>query len=238
MFYEDSWRHFFGGEAMQRSPLKHVRLQQLKDAGLNTVDFLWYPPGKLNEQEVADFFERHRRVSFRQFKEDGRVGNLREIFDVRNLDPLLSFIKANRHADSYAIVNQGVDLKANTIRGCFRWFDLYAFGIEFFIGQGNPRRIEKKKDSELIQIYGDIESGFEHSRCRNWDGAYSGLLKELGQMTSSFLTGFRPIIIEFEWHTSQLGWKPDNWLFWEWRIEHLPEHKYSERLAKFFSEPA
>ena len=65
---------------MQRSPLKHVRLKQLKDAGLNTVDFLWYPPGKLNEQEVADFFERHRRVSFRQFKEDGRVGNLREIF--------------------------------------------------------------------------------------------------------------------------------------------------------------
>ena len=29
---------------MRRSKLKHERLLQLKNAGLNTVDFLWYPP--------------------------------------------------------------------------------------------------------------------------------------------------------------------------------------------------
>src|SRR3989344_3526688 len=163
----------------QRSPLKHERLLQLKNAGLNTVDFLWYPPLAMNQKEIQEFFEKHRRISFRQYADDPRVGALPEIFDVRDLDELLNFVKANRRANSFMIVNQGVDLDEDIPRGCFRWFDLYAFGIEFFIGPGNPRRIEKKKDSELIQIYGDIESGFEHSRCRNWDGAYSGLLKEL-----------------------------------------------------------
>lgn len=137
---------------MQRSPLKHERLLQLKKAGLNTVDFLWYPPGRLNKKEIANFFDKHRRISFRQFKEDGRVGNLREVFDVRNLDLLLDFIRTNRHPDSYAIVNQGVDLDADTIRGCLRWFDLYAFGIEFFIGQGNPRKIEKKTERDYSDI--------------------------------------------------------------------------------------
>lgn len=57
-------------------------------------------------------------------------------------------------------------------------------------------------------------------------------------MTRSFLTGVRPIIIEFEWHASQLGWKPDNWLFWEWRVEHLPGQAWLNRVAESFSKSA
>lgn len=62
--------------------------------------------------------------------------------------------------------------------------------------------------------------GFDAGRCHNWNGCYSGLFKELALMTRSFLTKVRPLIIEFEWHAEKIGWKPDNWLFWEWRIEH------------------
>lgn len=97
---------------------------------------------------------------------------------------------------------------------------------------------QKVSASELIQIYGDIENGFDYQRCRNWDGAYSGLLKELGQMTRSFLTSVRPIIIEFEWHTSCLGWKPDNWLFWEWRVEYIPGQERLDKIAELFVWPA
>lgn len=224
---------------MRRSPLKHVRLLQLKQAGLNTVDFLWFPPGQLDRFAIQKFFEKHGRISFRQFSDDPRVGNLPEIFDVRNLNQLLDFITANRRFNSYVIINQGVDLEQNTIRGCFSWFDFYRFRIEFFIGQGNPRKIEKKTADELTEIYGDADAGFDLGRCLNWNGNYSGLLKELVIMTRPFLTAVRPLIIEFEWHTSPIGWKPSNWLFWEWRIEHdawdifarLVE-KDSKRLAR------
>jgi hypothetical protein len=203
---------------MQRSPLKHRRLLQLKGAGLNTVDFLCYPPGKLDEKEIEELFKRHGRISFRQFAADPRVGNMDEKYDMTNLTKFFDYVKAHRAPFGYALINQGVDLDAHTIRGCFRWFDLYSFGIEFFIGPGNPRRIEKKTSEELIEIFGDVEYGFDAGKCHLWDGSYSGLLRELALMTRSFLTAVRPIIIEFEWHASPLGWKPDRWLFWEWRL--------------------
>lgn len=222
---------------MRRSLLKHERLLQLKNAGLNTVDFLWYPPGMINLKEISDFFKKHGRISFRQYTNDQKVGNLPEIFDVHDLYELLNFIQINRRADSYMIVNQGVDMDEETIRGCFRWFDFYAFGIEYFIGPGNPRKIEKKTSLELVQIYGDTEYGFDLGKCNNWDGKYSGLLKELVQITRSFLTRIRPLIIEFEWHASPIGWKPDYWLFWEWRIDHLSEQKRLEKIADLFIKP-
>ena len=177
----------------------------------------------MSRREIQEFFEKHGRISFRQYTDDPRIGALPEMFDSRDLNELLDFVRANRRPDSYMIVNQGVDMNEETIRGCFRWFDLYAFGIEFFIGQGNPRKIEKKTREELVQIYGDAEFGFDFGKCINWDGYYSGLLKELVLMTRSFLANVRPMIIEFEWHASPIGWKPDNWLFWEWRIEHLTD---------------
>lgn len=213
---------------MQRSSLKHRRLLQLKKAGLNTVDFLCYPPGRLNEEEIERFFDKYGRISFRQFAADPRIGNMEEKYDMTDLAEFLDFVRAHRSPFGYALINQGVDVLARTIRGCFRWFDFYAFGIEFFVGPGNPRKIEKKTAQELIEIFGDIECGFDASKCHRWDGSCSGLFKELASMTRGFLTAVRPIIIEFERHADPLGWKPDNWLFWEWRIENLPSPKVQE----------
>lgn len=203
---------------MRPSPLKHIRLLQLKQAGLNTVDFLCYPPGKLNKAAIQRLFEKHGRISFRQFAADSRVGNMREKFDVADLEKFFAFVKANRSPYGYALINQGVDLKAHTIRGCLWWLDLYKFRIEYFVGPGSPRWIEKKGKEALIEIPGDADEGFDTSHTQNWDGRYSGLFKELIIQTRSFLTNIRPVIIEFEWHATPLGWKPDRWLFWEWRL--------------------
>lgn len=202
--------------AAQRSPLKHKRLLQLKGAGLNTVDFLCYPPGQLNIKEIKELFRKHGRISFRQFVADSRIGNMREKFDMTDLGEFFAFVKANRSPYGYALINQGVDLEANTIRGCLWWLDLYKFRIECFVGPGSPRWIEKKGKETLIEIPGDADEGFGHTQ--NWNGDYSGLFKELIIQTRGFLTDIRPLIIEFEWHTTPLGWKPSHWLFWEWRL--------------------
>lgn len=207
---------------MRRSLLKHERLLQLKNAGLNTVDFLWFPPGVLDEGGVLRFFEKHGRISFRQYTADPTVGNLPGIYDVEKLESVFDFIKAHRRNDSYAIINQGVETDQNNIRGCLSLFDFYCFRVEYFVGQGNPRKIERKTSEELTEIFGDIDTGFDFPRCHNWRGDYSGLFKELVIMTRAFLTDARPLILEFEWRPEAVGWKPDFWLFWEWRIENLP----------------
>lgn len=86
--------------------------------------------------------------------------------------------------------------------------------------QCNPRKIERKTSDELTEIFGDIDKGFDFSKCRNWDGYYSALFKELVIMTRTFLADARPLILEFEWRPEAVGWKPDFWLFWEWRVEY------------------
>ena len=159
-------------------------------------------------------------------------------YDMTNLEEFFEFVRLNRSPIGYALINQGVDTEDRAVRGFLSWLDFYSFGVEFFLGEGTPREIEKKGMSELCQLFGDVEYGIDLKKCLNWDGNYAWLFRELAQMTRKFLMSVRPLIIEFEWHHVPTGWRPDNWIFWEWRVEHSPEQNYATKMAKIFSKPA
>lgn len=56
--------------ANQPYPLKHIRLQQLYEAGFNVADFVSFPPGQLDLKVVQKLFEKHGRISLRHFHSD------------------------------------------------------------------------------------------------------------------------------------------------------------------------
>lgn len=53
-------------------PLKHIRLQQLVEAGFNVADFLCFPPRTLagREKELEAFLQKHGRISCRHFHDN------------------------------------------------------------------------------------------------------------------------------------------------------------------------
>lgn len=130
-------------------PLKHVRLQQLYEAGFNIADFVCFPPGQLNEEELRRFFDKHGRVSLRHFHADEKR-NFRCPFFPEQTDwqTVLRLAKEN-NVTYYTLCNENLILEDSQYAGNIVIYDERSYMIEYFKGCGTPRDIDKKNVSEI-----------------------------------------------------------------------------------------
>ncbi len=130
-------------------PLKHVRLQQLEDAGLNVADFICWAPGCLNIEELKTFLEKHGRISCRHFHEDEKAHfKCPVLYDQTDLKTIIDFC-SEHNKQFYTLCNEAIKLDDSICAGNILVLNEETFFVEYFNGSGTPRDIETKGPSEL-----------------------------------------------------------------------------------------
>lgn len=129
--------------------LKHVRLQQLHDAGFNIADFVCWAPGQLNTEELRVFLEKHRRISCRHFHADEKkYFKCPVIYDQTDFDTILAFC-SEHNKTYYTLCNEAINTKESVCAGNILVHDERTYFVEYFYGPGTPRDIESKGPDEL-----------------------------------------------------------------------------------------
>lgn len=199
-------------------PLKHRRLEQLREAGFNVVDFICFEPRTLEgqEQKLADFLARHGRISCRHFhQEEKKYFKCPVLYDQTDLEKILEFCHRNNYGENddgtayYTLCNQALDLSDSICAGNILTLDDRNYYIEYFYGPGTPRDIEHKGADELklyTRSFGAPARGEEPPP----------ELKRAAYLASKFRPVQGPYIIEFSLYPTPSGSR--KLIVWEWRM--------------------
>ena len=191
-------------------PLKHVRIKQLHDTGLNVADFDCWAPGQLNPDELKVFLEKHKRISCRHFHADEKkYFKCPVLYDQTDFATILAFC-SEHNKTYYTLCNEAINLKDSICAGNILVNDENNYFIEYFYGPGTPRDIESKGPDEL-KTYS--KSFGEPSRGE----------KPLDEVLCMAFTArkFQPLnkayIVEFSVYPYPIGRNKTTIICWEWR---------------------
>lgn len=225
---------FLGTKALLLPP-KHIRLQELADAGFNCPESRFWLRGRLDIQELAEFFDKHHRISLRNFTEE-TVGEetpkLPVAYDQSDWGSIVEFCR--RHNRAYhTLVNRALPLGDSALAGNII-LDAKRYFVCYFEGYGTPRDVDDKV-SELrvyMRQFG--------SKGPQWIPELDILAEDLG----AFHPELRPLTVEFSLYPYPVGIQNTSVIFWEWRsgsyydlstiLMNLLEHADSHDLKMTF----
>ncbi len=194
-------------------PLKHIRLQQLHDAGFNIVDFICFPPKTLagREQELKDFLEAHKRISCRHFHDnEKKYFKCPFLPDQTDWETILGFCLEN-NKQFYTLCNEAIDPKESICAGNILVFNEETCFVEYFYGPGTPRDIESKGPDELKRY---SKAGGEEAEGEKPPKEVLNLVLQARQFKA---LENKPYIVEFSVYPYPIGRKQTKVIVWEWR---------------------
>ncbi|MBI2064153.1 MAG: hypothetical protein HYT66_00340 [Candidatus Yanofskybacteria bacterium] len=191
-------------------PLKHIRLQQLYEAGFNIADFVSFPPGKLDLKIVKKLFEKHRKISLRHFHSDENKKFACPFFSDQNNWDTIQRLALEHNREYYALYNETIEPKDAEFTGNIVLKDDRNYFVEYFKGPGTPRDIEHKTDTDGLRRF-HREIGVP------MDPSAPEALKRLASYFRNFLSTTRPILIEFQIYPYPIGLRQTQDIAWEWR---------------------
>lgn len=191
-------------------PLKHIRLQQLREAGFNTADFIHFAPGTLNMKELQKFFEKHNnRISLRHFYTDEHLKHKTPFFPDQTDWKVITKIATEHNKDHHCLYNEVIAPKDATFTGNIILLDDRNYKIEYFIGPGTPKDIELGTVKNLKIFKRQIGEPMDPSTPED--------LKRVASYFRNFISHFRPVVIEFQIYPYPIGLRQTNDIAWEWR---------------------
>ena len=194
-------------------PLKHVRLEQLYDAGFNVADFICFPPRTLKNRvdELRAFLAKHGRISCRHFHEDEKKHFKCPVkYDQTDLNTILTFCLEHNEI-YYTLCNEAINLQESVCAGNILTLDDKNYFVEYFHGPGTPRDIESKGADEL-KVY-----------TRSFGSPSQGpppleIVRKMAYQASKFKPVPRPYILEFSLYPYPIGRNQTEIVIWEWRL--------------------
>lgn len=201
---------YLGGLEMRRNyPLKHIRLQQLDEAGFNVADFICFPPKELDPVKLREFFDRYSEpngISLRHFHEDEtRFFKCPVKYEVKDWDTVLRFCQEHNQ-QFYTLVNQAYPLSDSMYAGAIWLLNSLEYVVEYFEGPGSPRDIEGKS----LKF-------FKHQVGMPLPADTPAALTRLAARFRDFIPDERPIVIEFNIYPYPVGRRQEHAIVWEWR---------------------
>lgn len=193
-------------------PLKHMRLQQLEEAGFNTADFIFFPPNRADLGRVRKFFKKHGRISIRHYGEDeNRFFKCPVLYNQEDWSVIWQFINQNNKR-FWTLCNQAIRLEDSQFAGNILLLDEKGrnFTVEYFEGPGTPRDMEHKSPSQL--------KCFRREFGKPFLGSIHQELISVAAQFRNFLPEQRPIVLEFSIYPYPIGKLQRHDIFWEWRL--------------------
>ena len=212
--------------AIKLYPLKHVRLEQLHDAGFNIASFVCFPPKQLDPIKLKKFFDKFKNkngISLRHFHEDeNRFFKCPVKYEVKDWQVALRFCQEH-NKQFYTLCNEAIPLGDAVFGGNVWLLDERDFMVEYFEGPGSPRDTESKQLKSFKRSIGQpLPSGTPSE------------LVHLGSLFRNFIPHQRPIVIEFNIYPYPIGRRKETSIIWEWRQGLL--HETSEIIQALMEE--
>lgn len=205
-------------------PLKHERLNQLLQSGINVAPFICFAPGKLDEITLRNFFEKYGKISCRHFYADeSKKFACPVLYEQTDWWKIIEFVREHNKT-YYTLCNEAIALQDSTYAGniIFHIGDR-SYTVEYFEGYGTPRDIEKKNQNQ-IRIFQKV---FGEPAPNDAPQALKELVARLGSFKK--LTEIRPLVMEFSLYPYPIGINKVNYVCWEWRRGWL--HYPLERIS-------
>lgn len=197
----------------ERYPLKHKRLEQLSQAGLNVADFICFHPRTLvgREEELKVFFAKYGRVSCRHFHDDeSKHYKCPVLYDEANIKNILAFCREHNQT-YYTLCNEAFTLSDSIFAGNILIRSKREYAIEYFSGEGTPRDIESINPARIKyfeRIFGNPMPSDIPETIQNLRVSLNNFAETL-QVT--------PVIIEFSVYPYPIGRLKSYVICWEWR---------------------
>ncbi len=192
-------------------PLKHIRLQELLDAGINCPPFLYWLRGEIKIGELKDFWKKHGRISLRTVTEEINLQptpKLPVAYDKSDWGFITGFC-IEHNIKYHTLVNAALPLEDSLLAGNIILLDPDHYIVSYFEGYGTPRDVDDKDFSELkvyLRSFGNLVPAWAPPQIDE----IIGKLKE-------FKPDFRPITFEFSIYPYPVGVLKRHEVFWEWR---------------------
>lgn len=191
-------------------PPKHVRLEQIYEAGFNIADFICFPPGKMNEQKLRKFFAKHGKISCRHFHDDeNRNFKCPFLRDVTDVEAAVAFCKENNKL-YYSLCNENLVTADSLYAGNVMLYDDRNYLIEYFEGKGTPRDMESMSPGKI--------KSFRRKIGEPMDPASPEALRKLAYNFRGLVSHIRPLILEFSIYPYPVGRRKTYDVCWEWRM--------------------
>lgn len=211
-----------------RLPLKDVRLQQLRDFGINTADFLSWHRGELIEHELEAFHAIHPRLSLRTFREENYgepSPKLPFACDVTKLDFIRDFCRINNQ-DYHTLVNEALSLKDSICAVNLVLLDDNRYIASCIEGRTTPRDIDSP-NAKLSVFMREFESTVP-----SWT---PGFIPGMANRLRNLVPLIRPITVEISQYPYLVGKLQQPVVAWEWRDGTCHDLK---RIEDYFMEQA
>jgi len=199
-------------------PLKHVRLEQLHNAGFNVADFICFSPGTLKYhvykeeyQRLRAFLAKHGRISCRHFHEnESRHFKCPVLYDESDFEKILAFC-LEHNQNYFTLCNEAIDPTKSLCAGNILVFNGTTYFVEYFYGPGTPRDVESKGPAGL-KTYGKVIG-----EPAEGDKPPAEVMRMVAEARK-----FRPLdnkayILEFSLYSYPIGRQKTNIICWEWR---------------------
>lgn len=199
--------------ANETYPLKHVRLEQLHNAGFNIADFICFPPRTLRgrEEELRAFLALYGRISCRHFHEDeSRHFKCPVLYDETDFEKILAFC-LEHNQNYYTLCNEAIDPLVSVCAGNILVFNGTTYFVEYFYGPGTPRDIESKGPDEL-KTYGKTIG-----QPAEGDKPPEEVLRMVVEARKFKPLENKAYILEFSLYPYPIGRQKTNIICWEWR---------------------
>ncbi len=206
--------------ASQEYPLKHIRLQQLSDAGFNVANFICFPPQTLkgHEEELRAFLAKHSTISCRHFHQDEKVHFKCPVkYEQTDFNTILDFCLSNNEGTNeaktafYTLCNEAINLKDSICAGNILVLNEQAYFIEYFNGPGTPRDIETKGPDELKTYSKTIGQPAEGEKPPD------DILHMVMDAKKFKALENKAYIVEFSLYPYPIGRNQTHVICWEWR---------------------
>lgn len=190
-------------------PLKHVRLEQIYEAGFNIADFICFPPREFDENLLRKFFAKHGKVSCRHFHSDEtRNFSCPFLRDVNDVEKAVNFCK--EHNKTYfSLINENLVTTDSTYAGNIWLKDDRNYLVEYFEGPGVPRDLDKMPSDKIKRFTREIGEPMDPSAPE--------ALKRLAFNFQKLVPHIRPVILEFSIYPYPIGRSQTYEVCWEWR---------------------
>ncbi len=192
-------------------PLKHVRLQQLHNAGLNVSDFICFAPNTLKEreEELRAFLEKYKHISCRHFHADEKkYFKCPVLYDQTDLETILAFC-SEHNKTFYTLCNEAINTQESECAGNVLVHDENNWFIEYFYGPGTPRDVEKNVD-KLKTYSKSLGSPAQGDRPPEAVLRFAFEARKFRPLNKAY-------ILEFSLYPYPIGRNQTHVVCWEWR---------------------
>lgn len=191
-------------EAIVEMPLKHIRIQQCAEAGLNVPPYLYWLRGQFKESELVKFMDIHPRVSWRNYTEE-KYGEPSPQLPV-DYGLTLNVLKDRCFPYNqlyHTLVHPFLPLDQSLYSGNIILMNRENYMASLIKGFGTPRSADQP-DRETLVFKTKLGAPIP-------DWAPPSLV-DMSEQLRNFMPEKRPITLEVSFYP-----KPIGTVFWEWR---------------------